>query len=170
MEDHGDECSGLQIPFPHAIPNSNFHAGQKIKIPVFGRRTGFLIPTFTAFPPKTRCEAHSGRYSGLRILLLLVPSHPSALRPFNNLQVSRLRAVAPTSFVPDHSGVAVPGSHGIPFSDQGHLNTDSFCNEYFIPCGSRSVKLFCFNILDKVPKSAIIAITCITHDLVLITR
>ncbi len=27
-------------------------------------------------PPKTYCEAHSGRFSGLRIVLLLAPSHP----------------------------------------------------------------------------------------------
>jgi hypothetical protein len=33
--------------------------------------------------------------------------------------------VAPASFVPDHSGVAVPDSHGIPFSAQGHLNAYS---------------------------------------------
>jgi hypothetical protein len=34
------------------------------------------VPTFTAFPPKTQREAYSGRYSGLRITLLLAPSHP----------------------------------------------------------------------------------------------
>ena len=38
---------------------------------------------------------------------------------------SRLRAVDLASFVPDYSGVAVPDSHEIPFSAQGHLNTDS---------------------------------------------
>jgi len=30
------------------------------------------------------------------------------------------------SFVPDYSGVAVPDSHGVPFSASSHLNTDQF--------------------------------------------
>ena len=36
------------------------------------------------------------------------------------------------SFVPDYSGVAVPDSHGVPFSASSHLNTDQFFN-YLIP-------------------------------------
>jgi hypothetical protein len=34
--------------------------------------------------------------------------------------------VDPASFVPDYSGVAVPGFHGVPFSAFSHLNTDQF--------------------------------------------
>jgi hypothetical protein len=36
------------------------------------------------------------------------------------------RKVVLTSFVPDYSGVAVPDSHGVPFSALSHLNTDQF--------------------------------------------
>jgi hypothetical protein len=48
---------------------------------------------------------------------LPLPTHLT-FRPFDKLraQGSGLRAVVPVSFVPDHSGVAVPESHGIPFS------------------------------------------------------
>jgi hypothetical protein len=48
-----------------------------IKTPVFGRKTGvFFYLTLHSLPSKTYCEAHSGRFSGLRIVLLLAPSHP----------------------------------------------------------------------------------------------
>jgi hypothetical protein len=47
------------------------------------------------------------------------------------------------SFVTDYSGVAVPGSHGVPFSALGHLNMAIFlslvpqsperCQIHFLP-------------------------------------
>jgi len=48
-----------------------------------------------------------------------------ALRPFglSSAERSGLRAVDLASFVPDYSGVAVPDSHGVPFSASSHLNT-----------------------------------------------
>ena len=36
----------------------------------------FSISPLHSPPSKTYCEAHSGRFSGLRIALLLAPSHP----------------------------------------------------------------------------------------------
>ncbi len=86
-----------------------------------GERLGNSYITLHSLPPKTRREAYSGRFSGLRIILLLAPSHPD---PSTS---SGLRAVDLASFVPDYSGVAVPGSHGVPFSVLGHLNTAIFC-------------------------------------------
>ena len=37
----------------------------------------FFYLTLHSPPPKTHCEAHSGRFSGFRIILLLAPSHPA---------------------------------------------------------------------------------------------
>jgi len=42
-------------------------------------RLGFLTSPLHSPPSKTHCEAHSGRFSGLRIVLLLAPSHPLTL-------------------------------------------------------------------------------------------
>ena len=69
----------------------------------------FTYLTLHSPPPKTCCEAHSGRFSGFRIVLVLAPSHPA---PSTN---SGLRVVDLASFVPDYSGVAVPDFHGVPF-------------------------------------------------------
>ncbi len=45
----------------------------------------FFYLTLHSLPSKTYCEAHSGRFSGLRIVLLPAPSHP--FRPFDKLRV-----------------------------------------------------------------------------------
>ncbi len=82
-------------------------------------------------PSKTYCEAHSGRFSGLRIILLrseiflnFRTSLPLPIFcPFNELG---FQIVDLAGFVPDYSGVAVPDSHGVPFSASSHLNTDLF--------------------------------------------
>jgi len=69
----------------------------------------FFYLTLHSPPPKTHCEAHSGRFSGFRIILLLAPSHPESRETRDQ------RIVGLASFVPDYSGVAVPDSHGVPF-------------------------------------------------------
>jgi hypothetical protein len=38
----------------------------------------FFYLTLHSPPPKTHCEAHSGRFSGFRIILFLAPSHPES--------------------------------------------------------------------------------------------
>jgi len=90
---------------------------QKQKTQSSEERLGNFYITLHSLPPKTQREAYSGRFSGLRIILILAPSRP---HPSTS---SGLRAVDLASFVPDYSGVAVPGSHGVPFSALGHLNT-----------------------------------------------
>jgi hypothetical protein len=49
---------------------------------------------------------------------LLAPSHPAPST------CSRIRVVDLASFVPVYSGVAVPDSHGVPFSAYSHLNAN----------------------------------------------
>jgi len=66
---------------------------------------GFFNITLHRLPPKTHREVHSGRFSGLRIVLIPAPSHP----------VSNTGQWLLAGFVPDYSGVAVPDSHGVPF-------------------------------------------------------
>ena len=83
-------------------------------------RLGFFYITLHSLPPKTQCEVYSGRFSGLRIALLLAPSRAD---PSTS---SGLRAVDLASFVPDYSGVAVPDSHGVPSWVLSHLNTHSY--------------------------------------------
>ena len=55
---------------------------------------------------------------------------------------SGLRAVDLASFVPDYSGVAVPDSHGVPFSALGHLNTEWLIHFYYHKFQGK-VKLIC---------------------------
>ena len=66
---------------------------------------GFFNITLHSLPPKTHREVHSGRFSGLRIILIPAPSHPELVEGQWLL----------AGFVPDYSGVAVPDSHGVPF-------------------------------------------------------
>jgi hypothetical protein len=91
----------------------------------------FLYLTLHSPPSKTYCEAHSGRFSGLRITLLGLKSSsyfrpPCPFPSVGPATRSGLRIVDLASFVPDYSGVAVPESHGVPFSASSHLNTDQF--------------------------------------------
>jgi hypothetical protein len=39
----------------------------------------FTYLTLHSPPPKTCCEARSGRFSGFRIVLILAPSHPESV-------------------------------------------------------------------------------------------
>jgi len=76
---------------------------------------GFFYLTLHSLPPKTYCEARSGRFSGLRIVLLLTPSH-SALNAEQWIwQVSSPITAAWPS----------PTSTGFPLASS-HLNTDQF--------------------------------------------
>ena len=76
---------------------------------------GFVHSNLHRLPPKTQREACLGGCSDLRISLPL----PLPIPPFGG-------TVVPTRFVPDHSGVAVSGSHGVPRWAMGHLNAYSF--------------------------------------------
>jgi hypothetical protein len=102
----------VEIPVIFQIP---------IKNPVFGRKTGFFSTSpFTVFhrrPIVKRIQAGFLAY-GSSYSLPLPILDPSAS--------SGLRIVDLASFVPDYSGVAVPDSHGVPFSASSHLNTDQF--------------------------------------------
>jgi len=95
----------------------SFFIAIKTKTQSSEERLGNFYITLHSLPPKTQREAYSGRFSGLRIVLLLAPSRPD---PSTS---SGLQAVDLASFVPDYSGVAVPDFHGVPFSALGHLNT-----------------------------------------------
>jgi hypothetical protein len=85
-----------------------FHRHENKK-PSLQKKDWVSYITLHSLPSKTQREAYSGRFSGLRIVLLLAPSRS-------------LRPVGLASFVPDYSGVAVSDSHGVPFSASSHLN------------------------------------------------
>ncbi len=116
------------------MPNSISHtslptAGSNKKTRSSEERPGFLNAALHGPPPKTYCEAYSGRFSGSRIILPLAPSHPETLQQgfgLSSAERSGLRVVDLASFVPDYSGVAVPDSHGVPLLGSSHLTTVIF--------------------------------------------
>ena len=75
------------------------------KKPSLQKKDWVFSTNLHSLPPKTHREAHPGGFSGLRIILILAPSHPALGG-----------TVVSASFVPDNSGVAVPDSHGVPLS------------------------------------------------------
>ena len=75
----------------------------------------FNYLTLHSPPSKTCCEAHSGRFSGFRIVLLGLKSSQYFRPPCPFPSFNSLRIVDLASFVPDYSGVAVPDSHGVPY-------------------------------------------------------
>jgi len=113
------ETEILSLQFSMTFEMSLFIAS-RIKKPSLQKKDWvFSCATLHSPPPKTYCEAHPGGFSDLRIILLwpgsLLPSRPPCPFPSFNLPThSRLRTVAPASFVPDYSGVAVPDFHGVP--------------------------------------------------------
>ena len=86
----------------------------------------FFYFTLHSPPPKTCCEARSGRFSGSRIVLLGLKSSSYFRPPCPFPSCTSRRIVDLASFVPDYSGVAVPDSHGVSSSASSHLNTDQF--------------------------------------------
>jgi len=54
----------------------SFFIAIKTKTQSSGERLGNFYITLHSLPPKTQREAYSGRFSGLRIVLLLAPSRP----------------------------------------------------------------------------------------------
>ncbi len=113
------ETEILSLQFSMTFEMSLFIA-LRIKNPAFRRKTGFFhTPPFTALhrrPIVKRIQAgfltYGSSYCGLASFL---PSRPPCPFPSFDLPThSRLRTVAPASFVPDYSGVAVPDFHGVP--------------------------------------------------------
>jgi len=58
----------------------SFFIAIKTKTQSSEERLGNFYITLHSLPPKTQREAYSGRFSGLRIVLILAPSRPLTLR------------------------------------------------------------------------------------------
>jgi len=73
------EKKGFIFKIPYGCRHSFFIA-IKTKTQSSKERLGNFYITLHSLPAKTQREAYSGRFSGLRIVLLLAPSRPLTLR------------------------------------------------------------------------------------------